>query len=386
MIIDFHKCYGGGGSGSGVTPQEVQAQIDSALTPYWDSAATESAITLSVSGKADAANVEANSSANLFPKWNSEGIITGSVSPTFSPYISINDKSFQRLTTGGGDWYTGGFYAPESAGTAGDILVSTGSGTPVWSAVTMPDMSGFYTSAQTDEKIASAVTPVANHLTEVEQVTASALTELHDGLLEVSASTSGKADAVQVNPGAGIPSWNNQGVVTGKSSDIMWADMSINGMNSLHIASDNSQMSYNIYAPTTSGNAGEVLVSTGNGAPVWSAVTGGGGDMSNYWNSAETKSYVDSAATNLQDQIDTMDEVVADALNDLNGDVAAVSGAVSDLTSGQQPVVRTQSVISVDYIVEPVTRIVSTDQASYNTMQALGLISPQTFYIIVNNS
>ena len=319
MIIDFNRYNGGGGSGSGVTPQEVQAQIDSALTPYWDSAATESAITLSVSGKADAANVEANSSANLFPKWNSEGIITGSVSPTFSPYISINDKSFQRLTTGGGDWYTGGFYAPESAGTAGDILVSTGSGTPVWSAVTMPDMSGYYTSAQTDEMIASAVTPVANHLTEVEQVTASALTELHDGLLEVSASTSGKADAVQVNPGAGIPSWNNQGVVTGKSSDIMWADMSINGMNSLHIASDNSQMSYNIYAPTTSGNAGEVLVSTGNGAPVWSAVTGGGGDMSNYWNSAETKSYVDSAATNLQDQIDTMDEVVADALNDLNG-------------------------------------------------------------------
>jgi hypothetical protein len=67
-------------------------------------------------------------------------------------------------------------------------------------------------------------------------------------------------------------------------------------------------------------------------------IQGGGGDMSNYWNSAETKSYVDSAATNLQDQIDTMDEVVADALNDLNGDLAnkVSSSSVSTIWKGTQ--------------------------------------------------
>lgn len=54
MIISFNRYNGGGGSGSGVTPQQVQAQIDSALTPYWDSANTESAITEAVEGKADA--------------------------------------------------------------------------------------------------------------------------------------------------------------------------------------------------------------------------------------------------------------------------------------------------------------------------------------------
>ena len=45
MIIDFNRYNGGGGSGSGVTPAEVQQQINSALTPYWDSAETQSAIT-----------------------------------------------------------------------------------------------------------------------------------------------------------------------------------------------------------------------------------------------------------------------------------------------------------------------------------------------------
>lgn len=76
MIISFNRYNGGGGSGSGVTPQEVQAQIDSALTYYWESgetkdyvdgavsgidlsnyytsAQTDSAITAAVAGKADA--------------------------------------------------------------------------------------------------------------------------------------------------------------------------------------------------------------------------------------------------------------------------------------------------------------------------------------------
>lgn len=52
MIVNKYN-YGGGGSSSAVTPEEVQQQIDSALTPYWDSAITESAITEAVSGKAD---------------------------------------------------------------------------------------------------------------------------------------------------------------------------------------------------------------------------------------------------------------------------------------------------------------------------------------------
>ena len=245
MIIDFHKCYGGGGSGSGVTPQEVQAQIDSALTPYWDSAATESAITEAISG------------------------------------ISLD---------------------------------------------------GYYTSAQTDEKIASAVTPVANHLAEVEEITASAYTELHDDILALSART---PDMSAYTPTSGFSTINGSAIT----------------------------------------NGGNIVIQ------------GGGGDMSNYWNSAETKSYVDSADTailgevgslsavvqeqqvvfssgynelhlqvlDLQDQIDTMDEVVSAALVDLEG----------------------KKVESQD-----VKHIVKLTQAQYD---ALVNKDPYTFYIIVSN-
>lgn len=106
--------------------------IDEAMSAYYTSAQTEDAISAATSGKANAANIEPNTGSKLFPSWNSEGIITGSISPIFNPRIYINNKEFERVTVGGGVWYTGSFYAPESAGTAGQILVSTGNGAPVW--------------------------------------------------------------------------------------------------------------------------------------------------------------------------------------------------------------------------------------------------------------
>ena len=50
MIIDFNRYNGGGGSGSGVTPAQVQQQIDSALTPYWESGETKDYVDGAVSG------------------------------------------------------------------------------------------------------------------------------------------------------------------------------------------------------------------------------------------------------------------------------------------------------------------------------------------------
>lgn len=279
MIIDFNR-YNGGGSTSGVTPEQVQQQIDSALTHYWESAITESAITEAVSGlateqyvqdalsgvslegywtsaqtqdaisaatagKADKQNITANVALLQFPSWNSQGVITGKLKDAYNPESYINGKKKQFLDTNGNGAIT--IYAPVSAGTAGDILVSTGNGAPVWSSITMPDMSEYWTSAETE----SAITAVEDHLFDVEQVTASALTELHDGLLEVSARTV---------------------------------------------------------------------------------------DMSGYWNSAVTEEHIASAATILQDQIDEMDEVISDALNDLNGKLASKvsSSSVSTIWRGTQ--------------------------------------------------
>lgn len=55
-----------------------------------------------------------------------------------------------------------------------------------WVPVGVDDLSAYWTSAQTKDYVDSAITAVEDHLYDAEEVTASALTELHEGLLEVS--------------------------------------------------------------------------------------------------------------------------------------------------------------------------------------------------------
>lgn len=50
MIISFNRYNGGGGSSSAVTPEQVQQQINSALTPYWESGETKDYVDGAVSG------------------------------------------------------------------------------------------------------------------------------------------------------------------------------------------------------------------------------------------------------------------------------------------------------------------------------------------------
>ena len=157
MIINFSNIGPGhgGGSGSGVTPQQVEEQIQSALTPYWDSAATEDAISAATSGKADAATVSPNTDKLNFPQWNAQGIITGGIYTGYRVGHSINGTNY-NIVRFNSNTPLPSIYAPLSAGTAGEVLVSTGNGAPVWSAVTMPDMSEYYTSAQTETAISAA--------------------------------------------------------------------------------------------------------------------------------------------------------------------------------------------------------------------------------------
>ena len=230
MIIDFNR-YNGGGSGSGVTPEQVQQEIQSALTPYWesgetkdyvdeavsglateqyvqdalsgidlsnyytsaqtdtaianavsglateqyvqdalsgvdltnywDSAATEEAISAATSGKADAVNIQQNTSLMQFPAWNNQGIITGQIARGYNPTTTINGKVKRYIdVSGNGD--VPPIWAPQSAGTAGDILVSTGNGVPVWSAVTMPDMAAYTPTSGFSTINGSAITDGGN--------------------------------------------------------------------------------------------------------------------------------------------------------------------------------------------------------------------------------
>lgn len=98
------------------------------LSAYYTSAQTEDAISAATSGKADAANIKPSSSWD-FPFFNSQGIVTGS-SQLYSGYDHVNGQPKPHLVPWNTSWFN--IYAPVSAGTAGDILVSTGNGAPIW--------------------------------------------------------------------------------------------------------------------------------------------------------------------------------------------------------------------------------------------------------------
>jgi len=454
MIVNKYA-NGGGGSGSGVTPAQVQTLIDSSLVPYWESgetkdyvdnavsgislegyatsgdmqsaftlisetqqvaaaglnqlegridelsaatpsvdlsgyytsAQTEDAISAATSGKADAANVTGVAGAYTFPDWNTQGIITGAGPSLSSRFVNINGDPYAStmIVEYGGVGLS--FYTPETAGNAGDILVSTGNGAPVWSAVTFPDvsnyvtsaqvetqidtkaaaytptsgfstingsaitnggnivieggadMSAYYTSAQTDAAIAQAVSGLAT-----EQYVQDALSGVNmDNYYTsaqtdaaISAATSGKADAVSVSANTGdyvFPAWNEDGVITGEVSKAYKNSIHLNNYPLYVYGLNRDNLSF--FAPTAGGTAGQVLVSAGNGIPVWSSVTmpdmaaytptsgfstingsaitnggniviEGGADMSAYYTSAQTedaitsKNYITSAQVETQ--------------------------------------------------------------------------------------
>ena len=78
-------------------------------------------------------NVTARASSNTnpyLPGWNSQGVITGA-SQVYSVGMSINGSNQNGLLRSSNTNLTG-FYAPTSAGTAGQPLLSNGSGAPVW--------------------------------------------------------------------------------------------------------------------------------------------------------------------------------------------------------------------------------------------------------------
>ena len=148
-----------GGSGSGETVIELtQAQYD-ALTGYaedttyiitdatpinmGDYATTGTVNTLSgqvatlsgsVANKADKANITARpASSHYLPGWNAQGVITGE---TIYYLVSqtINGSSYNQLIRYGVSGNMPSIFAPTSAGTQNAVLLSNGSGAPVWAS------------------------------------------------------------------------------------------------------------------------------------------------------------------------------------------------------------------------------------------------------------
>ena len=73
----------------------------------------------------------ASTSGYKFPKWNARGQINGTVSTAYQASQNINGSSRTIYSTSSSSMPT--IYAPTSAGQAGQVLLSNGSGAPIWS-------------------------------------------------------------------------------------------------------------------------------------------------------------------------------------------------------------------------------------------------------------
>lgn len=155
-----------GGSGGAAAVEMTQAQYDalsgnvSADTFYVISDATPidmsnyattgdlATLETTVSGKADKQNVTARTSGYRFVKWNSDGIITGEVTEAYQRGLNINGSSRNVYADFSGSFGT--VYGPTTAGSSGQIPVSTGSGAPSWATILQALGVDFWIGSQDD--------------------------------------------------------------------------------------------------------------------------------------------------------------------------------------------------------------------------------------------
>lgn len=91
---------------------------------------TDTAISNAVSGKTDKVSVTASGSGYKFPNWNDQGCITGISATAYQASQSINGSN--RTVYSDSSEALPTIYAPALAGSAGQPLLSNGSGAPVW--------------------------------------------------------------------------------------------------------------------------------------------------------------------------------------------------------------------------------------------------------------
>lgn len=214
---------------SGITSQDINNwnnKLDSsALTPYYTSAQTDTAINNATSGKQDTlvsgTNIKTINNQSLLGSGNIE--IQGG-SGGGSNIIEITQAEYDALT----EYTQGAMYVITDAQEINmDNYATTG------------DLGSYYTSAETDSAISNAI--------------------------------SGKTDKVSVDSNdyeCMFPTWNNQGCITGTSATAYQASQSINDLY-ITVYSDSDFPLPTIYAPESAGSAGQPLLSNGSGAPVW---------------------------------------------------------------------------------------------------------------------
>ena len=214
-----------------------------------------------------------------------------------------------------------------------------------WVPVAGGDMSNYYTKAETDAAITSATqdfvteaditaatSPIQEQVDDIERVTATALTELHDSILELSGATSGYATEAYV-------------------------DAAITG--------------------ATQGYATEAYVNAAITSATQDFVTEDA--LTGYTSKQDFEDF--------QDELSVKEEVIASAITEIHDSIPDVSDFVttgdiqSFVTSGD---VATQISAATQNMVEStsVRTIVALTQAQYD---ALAVKDPHTFYIITNS-
>ena len=216
---------------SGITSQDISnwnAKLDSsALTPYYTSAQTDTAISNATSGKQDTlvsgTNIKTINNQSLLGSGNIE--IQGG-SGGGSNIIEITQAEYDALT----EYTQGAMYVITDAQEINmDNYATTGA------------LGSYYTSAETDTAISNAV--------------------------------SGKTDKVSVDSNdfeCMFPTWNDQGCITGTNGTAYLASQEINDIY-IEVYSNIRSSLPTIYAPKSAGSAGQPLLSNGSGAPVWGA-------------------------------------------------------------------------------------------------------------------
>ena len=138
-------------------------------------------------------------------------------------------------------------FSPTAAGTEGQVLVSSGEGAPVWSdASSVIDLSDYVTS----ENLATTLS---------DYVSKTSLTSTLGGYVPTTRTINGKALS---------------GNVTLQPADlsILSRNIPVNGTNYTVYANIATALP-TIFAPTSAGSSGQILISSGTGAPTWEDVT-----------------------------------------------------------------------------------------------------------------
>ena len=219
------------------------------------------------------------------------------------------------------------------------------------------DLSDYYTSGQTNSAISAATSPIQTQLDDIERVTATALTELHDGILELSGATGNYATKAYVD--SAISS-----AATGFTSTSDFEDFA--GM---------MQDKEEVVASALTELHDSVAEISGN-TP----------DMSDYWTSAQTRNAITAATQNMATQA-----YVTAATANLASQ-SYVTSAVTAATASETG--RTESTYAkkteIAHMVtssdDSIQNIIKISQSDYDDLVNDGDDDPYTFYVITGQT